>query len=111
MPDMVDHRFYTQQYLGSLIPEKAFDSAAARAGDALARFQRCYQVRSSGLVAENMALCAMAETVYTDSKRSGGITSATVGNASVRYGTQKKSLERELLEKASIYLDIYRGVG
>lgn len=108
---MVDHRFYTQQYLGSLIPEKSFDEAAARATDALARFKRIYQVGSTGTVAENMALCAMAESVYMNAKRSRGITSASVGNASVRYGSQPKSLNRQLLEKAAIYLDIRRGVG
>ena len=108
---MADYGFYTQQYLGSLIPEKAFGEAVARAADALARFRRCYRVETSGQVAENMALCAMAETVYLDAKRSGGITSASVGNTSVHYGSLSTSLGRQLLDKAAIYLDIRRGVG
>ena len=111
MPDMADYRFYTEVYLGIAIPEPAFNSAAARAKDALERFQRQFSVRSCGPVSEDMAQCAMAEAIYAHSKRDGAITSATIGNTSVHYSTQKKSLQRQLLEKASIYLDICRGVG
>ena len=107
---MIDHGFYTKQYLGTLIPATAFPEAVNRAGDALERFRRIYRVTGSGEVAQNMALCAMAEAVYLHAKRGGGITSATVGNASVRYTDKPKSLDRQLLEKASIYLDICRGV-
>ena len=107
---MVHYGFYTDQYLGSLIPEQAFAKAAARAYDALQRFKAIYQVTSSGQVAEHMALCAMAEAVYTAGKRTGGIASATVGKVSVRYDGQK-NLDRELYNRAAIYLDIRRGVG
>ena len=111
MSDMADYRFYTEVYLGSSIPEPAFHSAIARANDTLARFQRQFTVRACGPVSEDMALCAMAETIYAHSKRGGDITSATMGNTSVHYSAQKKSLQRQLLEKASIYLDVCRGVG
>lgn len=107
---MVHYGFYTDQYLGTLIPENAFAGCIARAGDALAYFRQVYQVKSTGEVSENMALCAMAEAVYTASRHHGEITAATVGNVSVKYG-QSPSLKTALLQKAAIYLDIRRGVG
>ena len=107
---MIDYGFYGTQYLGSLIPEAAFPEAVSRARDALERFRRIYTVAGSGQVAESMALCAMAEAIYLDGKRA-GITSASMGSTSVRYGSQPKSLDRQLLEKAGIYLQIHRGVG
>lgn len=106
---MVQYGFYTDQYLGYVIPEKDFPAAIQRASDALERFKRIYRVTSSGAVSENMALCAMAEAVYTASQRT-GITSATIGKVSVSYGGAG-SLNKQLLQKAAIYLDIKRGVG
>lgn len=108
---MVDYRFYTEVYLGSAIPEAVFNGAVARAKDALERFRRQYRINACGPVSEDMALCAMAETVYAHSRRGENITSATMGNTSVHYSAQKKSLSRQLLEKASIYLDVCRGAG
>ena len=111
---MADFGFYTSVYLGSLIPEKAFPEMALRAGEHLARFQRHYRVTVPGTDSLNMALCAMAEALYSHSKRRVGMTAASVGDVSVRYeGAESagKSLQRELYEKAAIYLDISRGVG
>ena len=111
---MVDYAFYTGTYLGSLIPEKAFASLAQRAREALEGLQRCYQVRAWGEESVAMAICAMAETLYAHSQRRSGVTAASVGEVSVRYedgASSRKTLRRELYDKASIYLDIYRGVG
>lgn len=111
---MADYAFYTDIYFGSAIPEKAFPGMALRAREALTRFQNIYMVEASGEDSLKMAICAMAESIYAASKRRGGLTSASVGEVSVRYeGAEAsgKSLQRELYEKASIYLDIYRGVG
>lgn len=105
---MVDYEFYVNCYLGSAIPEKAFSGVAAQAQRYLAMFKAHYRVESSGAEAENMALCAMAEKLWA--RRSSGLASASVGSVSVRYADAKPSLVRELYEKASIYLDIYRGV-
>ncbi len=105
---MVDYEFYVNCYLGSAIPEKAFSGVAAQAQGYLDRFKGVYRVESSGMEAENMALCAMAETLW--SRRNTGMTSASVGSVSVRYTQNRPSLVRELYEKATIYLDIYRGV-
>lgn len=107
---MVEYGFYADQYLGTLIPEKDFAPAAQRAHEALEQFRRIYRVESSGAVSEQMALCAMAEAVYAASQRAGNVTATTVGKVSVRYGSQEP-LQRQLLRKAAIYLDIKRGVG
>ena len=111
---MADYGFYTDVYLGSQIPEKAFPEMALRAGEHLARIQRNYRVTAEGTDSLNMAICAMAETLYAHSKRRSGVTAASVGEVSVRYeGAESsgRSLQRELYEKASIYLEISRGVG
>ena len=104
---MVDYEFYVNCYLGSAIPEKAFSGVAAQAQAYLERVKGCCRVASSGADAENMALCAMAETLWA---RRSSLSSASVGSVSVRYADNKVSLPRELYEKAAIYLDIYRGV-
>ena len=105
---MVDFGFYTHTYLGSNIPEKQFAACAARAAEALDHFRRVYQVEG-GPQAQDMAICAMAEAVHAASCRS-GVVSASAGSVSVRYGDKQTRLQRELYEKARIYLDIYRGV-
>ena len=106
---MADYEFYVNHYLGSAIPEKAFAGMAAQAQRYLEKIRRTCRVESSGAESESMAVCAMAESLW--SNRNKGLSSATVGSVSVRYDTDRKALSRELHEKASIYLDIYRGVG
>ncbi len=108
---MVSYDFYTNAYLGSAIPEQAFPGMATRAQGILDRFRRVYRVESTGEEAENMALCAMAETLYATQRRQGGVSGATVGSVSVRYeNSTHRALMGQLYEQASIYLDIYRGV-
>ena len=109
---MVDYNFYEHIYLGNAIPEKAFPAAAAQAAAALERICRIYTVAEHGEQTRKLAICAMAEAVYASSRRKAGVTAASVGNVSVRYENAEhaeKSLQRELYQKASIYLDIYRG--
>lgn len=105
---MADYEFYTNCYLGSVVPEKAFSQLAAQAQQYLDRLKNIYRVESSGAEAENMAVCAMAETLWN--RRKSTCASASVGSVSVRYTQPSVSLQRELYEKAAIYLDIYRGV-
>lgn len=105
---MVDYTFYKDTYLGSAIPEAAFDGMASRAQAQLDRMKRVFRVESSGEQAESMALCAMAEALYTH--RNSGLTSASVGSVRVQYDTGSAKLQQLLRERASIYLDIYRGV-
>ena len=103
---MVDYKFYVNCYLGSAIPEKVFSGVAAQAQAYLDRLKGCCRVESSGADAENMAVCAMAETLWA--KR--GPASASVGGVTVHYADDPSSVTRALYEKAAIYLDIYRGV-
>lgn len=111
---MVDFAYYKDTYLGTAIPEKAFPGMAKRAEEALQRLQRIYQVKVNGEDSRKLAICAMAEAVYAASKRRSGVTAASVGEVSVHYGNSEsadKALQRQLYEKASIYLEITRGVG
>ena len=105
---MVDYEFYVNSYLGSAIPEKAFSGLAAQARQWLDSFKAWYRVESSGTEAERLAMCAMAETLWH--RRNEGLASANIGSVSVHYAAGNGSLRRELYEKASIYLDIFRGV-
>ena len=110
---MVTYEFYTGSYLGSAIPENAFSGVAARAEAALGRMKKIYRVSSSGEVAEKLALCAMAEAFYKDRGRKSGVRSARMGDVTLEYESGKESqrtLNRELYNRASVYLDIYRGV-
>ena len=106
---MANYEFYVNQYLGSVIPEKAFSGVAAQAAQVLHRLKQTYRVESSGPEAEAMAVCAMAETLWQN--RNQGLTSANIGSVSVQYETDRNALRRDLFDKASIYVDIYRGVG
>ena len=109
---MADFGFYKEGFLGELIPEKSFASLAQRAREVLRQFERVYRVNVPGEDSYCMAICAMAETLYTYSKRRAGMTAATVGEVSVHYegDHSHKTMQRELYQKASIYLDITRGV-
>lgn len=104
---MVDYTFYVEDYLGSTIPKESFSQMVSRAQRYLNKWKRCYRVKSSGPEAESLALCAMAETLW--SHRRDGLQSASVGSVTVHYDSDKNALARELYEKAVIYLDIYRG--
>lgn len=111
---MADFGFYKDVFFGEVIPEKSFASLAQRAREVLQGYARGYQVNIPGEDSYRMAICAMAETLYTYSKRRAGMTAASVGEVSVRYeggDDAQKNLQRELYRKASIYLDITRGVG
>ena len=110
---MADFAYYKDTYLGTAIPEKAFPGMANRAEDVLQRLQRIYQVTIPGEESRKMAIGAMAEAAYAASKRRSGVTAASVGEVSVHYGNSQdadKALQRQLYEKASIYLEISRGV-
>ena len=110
---MADFTFYSDVYIGDLIPEKAFPGMALRAQEYLQRLQQSYRVTVPGEESFQMAVCAVAESIYAASKRRGGITAASVGQVTVPYEAgdrADRALQRELYEKASIYLDISRGV-
>lgn len=99
---MVDYEFYVNDYLGSAIPEKAFSGVAAQARQWLQYLKNNYRVVSSGTGAEKLAMCAMAESLWHRQSGNMLFPGSKTG--------EKQTLGRELYEKASIYLDIYRGV-
>lgn len=108
---MVDYDFYINTYLGSAIDEKNFPAAVARAVAVLEGYQRHCRVQCPGPDSRRLAICAMAEVLYQY-----GIgrlvDSASIGSVSVKYSSRGgKELERQLFQKAGIYLDILRGVG
>ncbi len=109
---MVDYAYYVGDYMGSVIPENAFPTAAARAQHILAQLcRRCHVV--GGEDSRAMAVCAMAETLYAAPRHSRGVAEERVGEVSVRYDSSRaadRALWRELYRKAAIYLDFYRGV-
>ena len=105
---MADYDFYVNTYLGSQIPEAMFPGLAEKAAATLEQYDRKYQV-TGGEVSRNMAICAMAES-FLDHARRCRHAAASVGGVSVRYEAPKETLEQQLYRKASVYLDIYRGV-
>ena len=105
---MLTYEFYVDSYWGSAIPETAFPQIAARAEAALSRMKRIYRVEGTGELSEKMALCAMAETIYRFSQRSEGGSQVRMGGMTVSY-TEPKALSRAWLQRARVYLDIYRG--
>lgn len=110
---MADYEFYVNQYKGSTIPEAAFPGMAARAQDHLDRMARIYRVEPAVENGEDLAVCAMAETLYAFGKQSAGVSAASVGSVSVRYESaddQGQAQEKALYRCALRYLDIYRGV-
>lgn len=120
---MVDYDFYVSTYLGSTIPPEEWPSCQARAAAQLGLYGRRYRVTASGPDSEAMAICAMAEALYTfdllASGEGGPIQSVSIGSVSASYGGAEartldlspRGQERELYRCASLYLDISRGVG
>ena len=107
---MISYEFYVNSYMGTDIPEKAFDALAAKAADALKRMERIYRVEGTA-VEHAMAICAMAEVLRAWQNRPAGIRSESVGNCATQYADDgERLLSRELYRKAAVYLDIYRGV-
>lgn len=108
---MVTYDFYKNTYLGSALFEDAFRQAAARAEDWIAKLERTCRVKPYGTDSRAMAVCAVAETMETFAGRQ-MIKSQSIGGVSVSYDTGSDGkLQRQLLQNAGVYLDIYRGVG
>ena len=105
---MADFDFYTNTYLGSLIPEQDFPKLAARAAGILDSYAGAFRVEG-GDTERKMAVCAMCECIYSYNRHRH--TAASVGSVSVRYEKPRESLQRQLYQAAGTYLRFYRGVG
>ena len=108
-----DYKFYTEVYMGGLIPETAY-SGIARAADAFVNYITHNRIKVDELpewVLERvkMAACAVAETCYKQEgdEDSTTVSSESVGNHSKSFAVVKRSFgdrEREKLTKAKQYL-------
>ena len=119
---MVDFDFYLSEYQGSAISDMEWASYEQWASAQLERYKRIYTVTAPGPDSEAMAICAMAEAMYSFdllvSGEGGPVQSTSIGSVSVSYGgtsgaavdISSKGQARELYRCACLYLDIYRGV-
>ena len=118
---MVDYTFYRSQFLGRSLTEEEWSEFSPRALAQLNQYKRTYTVTSPEARSEDMAVCAMTEVVAAIAAAQSGtgtIAAASIGSVSVSYGNAAAAMDlspkgqaRELYNAASMYLDIYRGVG
>lgn len=120
---MVEFDFYLNEYKGGAINAEEWPAYERRAADQLARYRRIYAVTAPEPDSEAMAVCAMAEALcgfdLLASGEGGPVQSTSIGSVSVSYGIaaaqavdlSPRGQARELYRCASLYLDIFRGVG
>ncbi len=116
---MVTYDFYKETYMGSSITEAEWPQFQRMATDKLNHYKRVYTVTAPAADAEALAVCAMADALaYFSAAQNGtgAVASASIGSVSVSYSGSNvdispKAQERELYRCATIYLEIYRGVG
>lgn len=109
MHNMPDYEFYLQEYEGSAIPEAEFSVHRATAARWLQKLERCCRVTPYGPDSRKMAICAIAEVLAAWERKHACLESA-VGNVRVRYRQSDVPLQRQILQSASGYLEIYRGI-
>ena len=117
---MVPYEFYTNTFHGSAVTAAAWPALEREASAKLSQYKRKYTVTAPEKDAEDMAVCAMAETLdYFEAalNGTGTVQSASIGSVSVSYGNAVSALdpspkgrEKELYRCACLYLQIYRGV-
>lgn len=117
------YEFYMSRYHGGSISSDDWPAYEARATEQLIRYKRIYKVTVPDYEpdAEKLAVCAMAEALYSfdliANGDGGAVQSSSIGSVSASYGSQNavdispKGQSRELYRCASLYLDIYRGCG
>ena len=108
-----DYNFYTDVYMGSAIPESAYDGIA-NASDAFINYITHNRIKADELpewVLERVkrASCAVADTCYKQEsdEDSTTVASESVGNHSKSFAVVKRGFadrEREKLTKAKQYL-------
>ena len=123
MSAMTGYDFYAGTYHGGAISAEEWPAYVGRAEDQLTRYKRIYTVTLPGPDSEAMAVCAMAEALYSfdllANSEGGPVQSAAIGSVSVSYGSAMaqavdltpRGQARELYRCASLYLDIFRGAG
>ena len=109
----VTYQFYVDTFHGGAISKEEWPAVEREAGATIKRYQRIYTVTETGENSLQMAVCAVAEVLYSYAQTSGGVSSASIGSVSVSYGNtseSRKEQARECYNAARTYLDIYRGV-
>ena len=106
---MPDYSFYVNDYLGEDIPEADFARVRKRAGDELRRMRDMYAVTPrQGLdpeMAENMALCAVADAMYefAQEDEARGLAKVSVGSVSETYTAPPQLCAATLALRAGHY--------
>ena len=108
--NMPDYQFYLTDYEGGMIRESEFSDLRATAARWLQKLERCCRVTPYGPDSRKMAICAIAETLAVWNRKHEYL-ETSVGGVRVRYQQSDVPLQRQLLQNASGYLEIYRGVG
>lgn len=120
-----DYEFYRSRYNGGSIPYDNWQEYSTRAEAILYRYKRIYTVTVPDYEpeAEKLAVCAMAEALHSfdliANGEGGPVQSASIGSVSTSFGASGADAvdvspagqAKELYRCASLYLDIYRGVG
>ena len=118
-----DYEFYKCRYIGGSISYEEWPEYETRAMAILYRYKRIYTVTVPDYEpeAEKLAVCAMADALHSfdviANGEGGPVKSASIGSVSVGYGStdavdvSPAGQAKELYRCASMYLDIYRGVG
>lgn len=107
---MVSYDFYQNTYLGSAIAQGVWKSWEARARQRLEALEHKYTLIPYGPDSRDMAVCAIAETLY-EFRKKWFVAKETVGGVSVSYEADTEALlNRKLLQDARGYLQVYRGV-
>ena len=120
-----DYEFYRSRYNGGSIPYDNWAEYSTRAEGILYRYKRIYTVTVPDYEpeAEKLAVCAMAEALHSfdliANGEGGPVQSASIGSVSTSFGASGADAvdvspagqAKELYRCASMYLDIYRGVG
>jgi len=106
---MPDYEFYRTDYEGSMIPEGEFSPLRAAAVRWLEKLERCCRVTPYGPDSRKMAICSVAEAL-AKWERKHQYLETSVGGVRVRYQQNDIPLQQQLLQNASGYLEIYRGV-
>lgn len=110
----MDYAFYTDTYLGTSIQAADFPRLSTRATAQLARYKRMYRVTAPAADSENLAVCALADTIYyyeqvTNGAVAGSVSVGSVSASAQLPDTSPAAQAAELLRAAGDYLQIYRG--
>lgn len=117
MENMVTYDYYTDTYKGGAIPESAFDRYSRDAEYTVniitfGRIHKC-DLKAETLELVKMAICAVADVAYKDATDR-EVSSETIGKMSRSYAKKSKTLDRQKLDAARMYLYdtglLYRGL-